>query len=80
MPKLIDRFDDELKDFSKENILKALNLLSDRENDDGSHSMRIQGDDDFDKEIPFRRMEYNRLLSKDSSDELIIEKKNINQY
>ena len=39
--------------------------------------MRIQGDEDIDKETPFRRLEYKRLLSNDSSDELIIEKKNI---
>ena len=77
---LFERFDEELKGFSKENILKALHLLSDLENDDGSHSIRIQGDEEIDKETPFRRLEYRRLLSNDSSDELIIEKKNINQY
>ena len=42
--------------------------------------MRIQGDEDFDKETPFRRLEYKRLLSNDSSDELIIEKKDTNKY
>ena len=77
---LVERYGDELKDFSKENILKALHLLSDLKTDDGSHSMRIQGDEDFDKETPFRRLEYKRLLSNDSSDELIIEKKDTNKY
>ena len=64
----------------RQNILKALYLLSDLKTDDGSHSMRIQGDEDFDKETPFRRLEYKRLLSNDSSDELIIEKKDTNKY
>ena len=76
----LDKFEDELKNFSKENILKALNLLTDLENDDGSHSERVQGDDEFDRETPFRRLEYRRLLSNDSSDELIIEKKDIDKY
>ena len=66
LPKLLDKFEDELKNFSKENIFKALNLLTDLENDDGSHSERVQGDDDFDRETPFRRLEYRRLLSNDS--------------
>ena len=43
LPKLIEKFEDELKNFSKENILLALNLLTDRENGDGSHSERVQG-------------------------------------
>jgi hypothetical protein len=40
----------------------------------------VHGDDPYDKEIPFRRLEYNRLLSSDSSEELIIDKKNISSY
>ena len=80
LPKLYEKFEDELKNFTKENILKALNLITNLENDDGSHSERVQGDDDFDRETPFRRLEYRRLLSNDSSDELIIEKKDIGKY
>ena len=80
LPKLIEKFEEELKNFSKENILLALNLLTDRENGDGSHSERVQGDEEFDRETPFRRLEYRRLLSNDSSDELIIEKKDIGKY
>ena len=50
LPKLLEKFDDEFKNFSKDNVLKALNLLSNLEKDDGSHSNRVTGDDDFDKE------------------------------
>ena len=37
LPKLLEKFDDEFKNFSKDNVLKALNLLSNLEKDDGSH-------------------------------------------
>ena len=80
LPKLLDRFEDEFKKFKKENILQALNELSDQEKNDGSHSDRVQGDLDSDNETPFRRLEYRRLLSSDSSDELIIQKKDLNKY
>ena len=78
--KVLEKFPYELKNYSKENIRKALDFLIAKETDDGSHSLIINGDDLYDKEIPFRRLEYNRLLSNDSSEELIINKKNIHDY
>ena len=80
LEKIISKYSYELKNYSKENILKALDLLLEKEHDDGSHSELIEGDDPYDKEVPFRRLEYNRLLSSDSSEELIIDKKDINDY
>jgi len=78
--KILDDFSEELKKYSPENIKKALDFLISKEKDDKSHSNYVHGDDPYDKEIPFRRLEYNRLLSSDSSEELIIDKKNINSY
>ena len=76
--KILEKYPEELKNYSKENIAKALDFLNNKDLE--SHSHHVQGDDPYDKEVPFRRLEYNRLLSSDSSDELIIDKKNISEY
>ena len=52
----------------------------DRDKAEETHSNRVQGDAEFDKETPFRRLEYKRLLSDISSEELIIEKKKLDKY
>ena len=76
--KLLERFKDELNKFTKEDVLKALNELSNSEENE-IHSERVQGDEK-DQEIPFRRLEFTRLKSNNSSDELIIEKRDIEKY
>ena len=77
---LMEDYKEEFKNFSKKDISKALDLLLDRNEGENTHSNRVEGDEEIDKETPFRRLEYKRLLSDISSDELIIERKNLNEY
>jgi len=77
---LIEDYQEEFKKFSKKDISQALNLLLDRDKAEETHSNRVQGDNESDKETPFRRLEYKRLLSDISSEELIIEKKKLDKY